>query len=148
MEAQPLQTVVAKLADIVGADNIVTSPEKMQRYTQDVRNTHSGSCCLVVRPANTAEVAEIVKKAAQLDLKLVPQGGNTGLVGGQIPLCARHVVVSLERMNSIRSVNPAANAIIADAGVSHRPDRERRLISTGAGQAMIETYPTHDPAIG
>ncbi|MDU2928884.1 FAD-binding oxidoreductase, partial [Bradyrhizobium sp.] len=70
----------------------------------------------VLRPGSTAEVAAICRLASEHRIALVPQGGNTGLVGGQTPHNGE-VVVSLKRMDKIRDVDTASNTMIAEAGV-------------------------------
>jgi FAD/FMN-containing dehydrogenase len=73
----------------------------------------------VVRPADTAEVAAIVRLAARHRLALVPQGGNTGLVGGQIPdRTGDQIVVSLSRLNRLRALDAQGLTLIAEAGVT------------------------------
>src|SRR3546814_11483202 len=73
---------------------------------------------LLLRPANTEEVAAIVKMARETKTKLVPQGGNTGLVGGSIPFMGNdEIILSLQRMNRIRSLDALNDTITVEAGV-------------------------------
>ena len=80
------------------------------------RDKYQGHTPLMLTPRSTAEVSQAVKICAAHDLKIVPQGGNTGLVGGQTPM--GEVLLSLKRMTAIRGVDPLANALIAEAGAS------------------------------
>ena len=80
------------------------------------RDKYQGHTPLMLTPCSTAEVSQAVKICAAHDLKIVPQGGNTGLVGGQTPM--GEVLLSLKRMTGIRGVDPLANALIAEAGAS------------------------------
>ncbi|MEM6663410.1 MAG: FAD-binding oxidoreductase [Pseudomonadota bacterium] len=96
----------------------VRSGDDAAPYLTEPRDVARGRAALVLRPGNTGEVAEIVNFCAARRIGVVPYGGGTGLVGGQVmadgPL---PVVVSLERMNRIRDVIPEENALIAEAGV-------------------------------
>ena len=74
------------MAGIVGAKNVVTDADAMVPYLKEWRDLFRGKAQAILRPGSTAEVAEIVKLAAETGTTLVPQGGNTGLVGGQIPV--------------------------------------------------------------
>ena len=90
------------------------------RPTSPSRATSStGRTPLVLRPGSVAEVAAILKLANETRTPIVPQGGNTGLVGGQIPSTAgNEIVLSLARLNRVRAVDPDSNTMIAEAGVT------------------------------
>jgi FAD/FMN-containing dehydrogenase len=106
-----------RLADIVGASNVLTAPEDTKPYLTDWRKQYSGPAECVVRPASTAEVARVVALCAQEDVAVVPQGGNTGLCGGSVPTGARReLVLSLSRMNRIRSLDALNDTVTAEAG--------------------------------
>jgi FAD/FMN-containing dehydrogenase len=81
------------------------------------RKLYQGKTPLVLKPGSTEEVSRILALAHETGTAVVPQGGNTGLVGGQIPF-ATEIVVSLERLNRIRSIDPRGNTMIAEAGVT------------------------------
>src|SRR5204862_180030 len=87
----------------LNADNIAP-------YTTEERDLFRGRSPLVLRPGSTAEVAAICKLANEHRIALVPQGGNTGLVGGQTPHNGE-VVVSLRRLDKIRDIDPASNTM-------------------------------------
>ncbi|HEX2528153.1 MAG TPA: FAD-binding oxidoreductase [Geminicoccus sp.] len=87
------------------------------RYEQDWSGDHRGYARIVLRPRSTAEVQAIVRRCMAAGLPVVPQGGHTGLVGGGTPTEAgNEVVVSLERMNRIRQVDPLGFSMVAEAG--------------------------------
>ncbi|MCV6575716.1 MAG: FAD-binding oxidoreductase, partial [Cohaesibacter sp.] len=92
---------------LLGPDHCLTADSDTKRYCREPREKFPGRCWLVVRPGNRDEVAQIMAYAVQHDLAIVPQGGNTGLVGGQIPdESGLQIVISCERLNKIRSLDP------------------------------------------
>ena len=112
------ETLTKSLENVVGEAGLIRDSERMQSYLSDWRNAYRGEAALVVRPASTAEVAEVVRLCAQAGIALVPQGGNTGLCGGSIPdASGDQVVLSLTRMTQIRQVDPGNETITAEAGV-------------------------------
>src|SRR3954470_16749984 len=103
--------------DIVGAANVLTAPQDTQPYFTDWRGQYRASAECVVRPANVVEVARVVQACAQQDLAIVPQGGNTGLVGGSVPTGTRpEIVLALGRMNHIRELDRLNDTITVEAG--------------------------------
>jgi FAD/FMN-containing dehydrogenase len=108
--------LIAKFRAIVGDKYAVTDPADIAPYTTEERDLFHGRSPLVLRPGSTAEVAAICKLANETRIALVPQGGNTGLVGGQTPHNGE-VVISMRRMDRIRDVDTASNAMTCEAGV-------------------------------
>ncbi len=108
--------LIEKFRAIVGAKYAVTDPADIEPYVTEERNLFHGRSPLVLRPATTAEVSAICKLASEYKIALVPQGGNTGLVGGQTPHNGE-VVVSLRRLDKIREVDTASNTMTCEAGV-------------------------------
>ena len=105
------------LAEIVGAANVLTAPAETKAYFTDWRRQYSGNAECVVRPTSTDEVAAIVATCARENIAIVPQGGNTGLVGGSVPTGRRReVVLSLNRMNRIRSIDVLNDTMTVEAG--------------------------------
>jgi len=105
------------LAAIVGEAHVLTDERDTAGHFTDWRKQYRGRAECVVRPANTGEVAEIVKLCARENVAIVPQGGNTGLSGGATPVGARReIVLSLSRMNRIRHVDPLDDSLVAEAG--------------------------------
>ena len=98
---RPTKDILDALVRIVGEANAISEPEAMTPYLVEWRDRYHGKAALVLRPGSTAEVASILKLANETRTAIVPQGGNTGLVGGQIPFeSGNEVVVSLEPPHS------------------------------------------------
>jgi FAD/FMN-containing dehydrogenase len=108
--------LIARFAAIVGERHAVTDPADMASYLTEERGLYHGRSPLVLRPGSTAEVSAILKLASETATAIVPQGGNTGLVGGQTPH-AGEVVLSLKRMDRIREVDATSNTMTCEAGV-------------------------------
>ena len=108
--------LIEKFRAIVGDKYAVTDQADIAPYTTEERDLFRGRSPLVLRPGSTAEVSAICKLASAHRIALVPQGGNTGLVGGQTPHNGE-VVVSLRRMDKIREVDTASNTMTCEAGV-------------------------------
>jgi len=105
------------LGEIVGAGNVLTAPEDTKPYFTDWRRQYYAAAECVVRPADTAQVAAVVALCAREEVAIVPQGGNTGLVGGSVPTGARReVVLSLSRVNRIRAIDPLNDTATVEAG--------------------------------
>ena len=110
-------TLQERLADIVGAAHVLTEAAQTQPYLTDWRKQYSGAAECVVRPGSTEEVARVVALCAGEGVAMVPQGGNTGLVGGSVPTGARReVVLALARMNRIRSLDRLNDTATVEAG--------------------------------
>ena len=111
------QELISELAQIVGPANVLRAPEDLSGYEQDWRKRWHGRALAVVRPGCTAEVAAVVKACAGAGISLVPQGGNTGLVGGGVPDDqARQVVLSLRRMSAVRKIDAENLTMTVEAG--------------------------------
>ncbi|CAM3647860.1 FAD-binding oxidoreductase [Nocardioides zeicaulis] len=105
-----------RLREAVGAAHVLAGDD--EAYVVDWTGVHRGRALAVVRPGSTEEVAAVVRACAEARTPLVPQGGNTGLVGGGVPDgSGRQVVLSLTRMRTVREVDPVAGTITVDAGV-------------------------------
>jgi FAD/FMN-containing dehydrogenase len=105
------------LSEIVGAGNVLTALADTKPYFIDWRRQYSGVAECVVRPASTREVAAVVALCAREDIAVVPQGGNTGLVGGSVPSGRRReIVLSLGRMNRIRALDVLNDTATVEAG--------------------------------
>jgi FAD/FMN-containing dehydrogenase len=112
-----MTTHAAKLADIVGAAHVLTDAADMKPYLTDWRRQYTGTAECVVRPADTAQVAAVVRVCAAEGVAMVPQGGNTGLSGGSVPVAGqRQIVLSLSRMNRIRAIDPLNDTMTVEAG--------------------------------
>ena len=115
--------MLARFAAIVGEKFAITDPDLQAPYLVEMRNMFQGHTPVVLRPSSVAEVSAILKLANDTGTAIVPQGGNTGLVGGQIPL-HDEIVLSLNRMDRIREVDPTSNTITCEAGVTLQRTRE------------------------
>src|SRR3954467_6107119 len=102
--------LIDSFRSIVGDKYALTDPADIAAYVTEERDLFHGHSPLVVRPGSTAEVSAICKLATERRIALVPQGGNTGLVGGQTPHHGE-VVVSMRRLDRIRDVDAASNTM-------------------------------------
>jgi FAD/FMN-containing dehydrogenase len=108
--------LVEALRAAVGATHVLTEGD-LAAWELDWRRRYRGRALAVVRPADTAEVAAVVRACAAHGTPLVPQGGNTGLVGGSVPDdSGRQVLLSLGRLNRVRSIDAANLTLTAEAG--------------------------------
>ena len=110
-----MDALLGELRRIASADLVLTADDDVASYCTDWRGRYTGRPLCVVLPANSEEVAAIVRACAQARVPIVPQGGNTGLVGGATPR-GGEVLVSLKRLNRIRAVDAGNNAITVEAG--------------------------------
>src|ERR1700677_4545417 len=115
--------LLARFVAIVGEKYAITDPDIQAPYLIEQRNMFQGHTPVVLRPANVAEVSAIAQLANDTVTPIVPQAGNTGLVGGQIPL-HNEVVLSLNRLDRIREIDPTSNTITCEAGVTLQRTRE------------------------
>ncbi len=132
--------LVARFAAIVGERYAITDPNLQAPYLHEMRNLYQGRTPVVLRPGSVDEVAAILKLANETKTAIVPQGGNTGLVGGQI---SHHneIVLSVNRLDRIREVDPVSNTLTCEAGVTLQRARE-------AAAAVDRLYPQLLPSEG
>jgi D-lactate dehydrogenase (cytochrome) len=109
--------LLQRFAAIVGGKNAVTDPDLQGPFTVEMRDLFHGHTPMVLRPGSVEEVSAILKLANETKTPVVPQGGNTGLVGGQIPHHGE-LVLSLRRLDRIREVDPTSNTITCESGVT------------------------------
>lgn len=135
----PDATLIAKFVEIVGTANAITDPEEMEPYLVERRDLYRGKAVLILRPGSTEEVSEILKLAHATKTMIVPQGGNTGLVGAQIPFdSGTEIILQLGRMNKIVDVDLNNNSITVEAGVvlqtiQEKADENDRLFPLSLG---------------
>jgi FAD/FMN-containing dehydrogenase len=111
-----MKPMLDALRDAVGPGQVLTDGD-LSAYEQDWRKRWHGKALAVVRPGSAAEVAAVVRTCAAHRVPFVAQGGNTGLVGGGVPDdSGRQVLLSLTRMNRVRSVDTANLTLTVDAG--------------------------------
>jgi len=118
MTAMPEDALLDRFAAIVGPAHALRSEIDIAPYVTEPRGRYGGKTRLVLRPGSVEEVSAIMKLATETRTPIVPQGGNTGLVGGQMPDgSGREVVLSLSRLNRIREIDLQSNTVTAEAGV-------------------------------
>src|SRR6202045_500261 len=108
--------LLGRFAAVVGSKYLITDPAAQEPYLVELRGLYRGRTPAVLRPGTVAEVAAILKLADETRTPIVPKGGNTGLVGGQVPH-AGELVLSLNRLDCIREVDATSNTITCEAGV-------------------------------
>jgi FAD/FMN-containing dehydrogenase len=124
--------LIDELRALLGPAGVLTEAADIAGYTTDWTGAFSGTAAAVLRPASTTEVAECVRRCHAAGVAVVPQGGNTGLVGGGVPDdSGRQVVLSLGRMRAVRAVDPVADTMTVEAGVVLA---EARAAATAAGR--------------
>jgi FAD/FMN-containing dehydrogenase len=109
--------LVGQLAEIVGPSHCLTDADLRASYETDWTRRWSGSALAVVRPASTAEVALVLRACTDAGIGVVPQGGNTGLVGGSVPR-GGEVVISLRRLSDVEEVDVQSGEMTVGAGVT------------------------------
>ncbi len=132
--------LLARFAVIVGERYAVSDPDAQAPYLVEMRDMFHGRTPLVLRPGSVGEVSRILALANETATAIVPQGGNTGLVGGQIPHQGE-IVLALNRLDSIREVDPVSNTMTCEAGVTLLRARE-------AATAADRLYPQLLPSEG
>jgi FAD/FMN-containing dehydrogenase len=129
-----------RFAAIVGTKYAVTDKQAQEPFLVEMRDLFHGRTPLVLRPGTVEEVSAILKLANETKTAIVPQGGNTGLVGGQIPHHGE-VVLSLTRLDKIREVDAVSNTMTVEAGVTLQRARE-------AAEKADRLYPQLLPSEG
>src|SRR5436309_9385898 len=112
-----MDSLEQELGEVVGAREVLSDPELKAAYERDYTGRYHGRAKLVVRPAGTDDVAAVMAACAAHETGVVPQGGNTGLVGGGVPRDGE-VVISLARMDHTGEVDTALGQVTVDAGAT------------------------------
>jgi len=117
-----MRNLVADLRAITGPGHVITEPDVVAGYATDCTRRYSGVANCVVTPGSTAEVADVVRACSARGALIIPQGGNTGLVGGSIPAASSEgraaVILSTRRLNGLEPVDRASGQVTAGAGVT------------------------------
>ncbi len=135
----PSADALSRLIAIVGEKGALTAPGDVDPYLHEGRGLYHGATPLILRPASVEQVSAILKIAHEERIAIVPQGGNTGLVGGQIPFeTGGEILLSLNRMKAIRAVDAAGNSLTAEAGatlqsIQEAAERADRLFPLSLG---------------
>ncbi len=112
------QDIIARFSALLGPKGVITDADDIAPWVNDWRERFHGSAAAILSPASTQEVSAVVKLAAELGVPLVPQGGNTSMVGGATPPAdGSALILSLRRMNAIRSLSTDDNLAVCEAGV-------------------------------
>jgi FAD/FMN-containing dehydrogenase len=130
--------LLARFTTIVGPKYAITDPAVQKSYLVEMRDLYHGVTPVVLRPGSVEEVSAILKLANETKTAIVPQGGNTGLVGGQIPFSGE-IVLSLTRLDKVREVDPVSNTMTVEAGVTLQRAREA---AAGADRLYPQLLPS------
>ncbi len=112
-----LDQTISRLEAIVGASQVITDPDLLTSYRTDWTGRFVGQTPAVVRPGSVEEVSAVVRLCNEHRIAVVPQGGNTGLVGGSVPLRGE-VVMSLRRLHQVEPADPVSAQLTASAGAT------------------------------
>jgi FAD/FMN-containing dehydrogenase len=128
------------LEQIVGKESVITAPERLAPYLREQRGRFESHTNVVVLPQDTASVVAIIHLCKAHGVGIVPQGGNTGLVGGAVALAETQIIVNLERMNKIVSIDEEEYVIVAEAGctlqqVKNAAEKQQRYFPLGLAVA-------------
>ncbi len=124
--------LIEELAGIVGASHILTDPDLTEAFTTDWTRRFAGPAVAVVRPADTAQVAQVVARCAAYGVPILAQGGNTGLVGGSVPnpQAPPPVILSTRRLSWLSNVDQHTGQVIVGAGAT-LADVQRHAAAAG-----------------
>ncbi len=129
-DALPPAGLLDRLSAALGPRGLLTEPADLAPHLTDWRGLYRGAALCVARPADTAEVASVVRLCAEARVPVFPQGGNTSMVGGATPDgSGRAVVLSLARLNRIRALDPVDMTMTAEAGVVLKTAQEAAAAS-------------------
>src|SRR5512145_411565 len=109
--------LIARLAEIVGPAHALTDPDQQLPYLREWRDMYEGRASVVLRPGSTEEVSQILALANEHAIPVVPQAGNTGLVGGQIPM-GGELLLSVSRLKRVRAMDPQGFTMTVEAGLT------------------------------
>ncbi len=122
-------SLIQELARIVGPAGWTRDPDRLAPQLTEWRGTYYGKTRVMLAPASTAEVSAVVRVCADAGVGIVPQGGNTGLCGGAVPdESGEQVLLSLARMNRVRSIDPMDYSLVAEAGCVLAAVQERARV--------------------
>lgn len=110
--------IIAALTEILGADSVVAEPGQMVTYTAEPRRRFHVPAVAVALPRTVEEVQRVMAWAHENDVPVIPQAGNTGLVGGQVPLRGDEIILSVSRLKGARQVDAAAGHMTLNAGTT------------------------------
>ena len=115
----PSPEVIAAFRQIVGDTHTLTDPDQQLPYLREWRDMYFGRAAVVLRPSSTDDVAKILALANEHRIAVIPQAGNTGLVGGQVPHeHGGEIIVSVARLDKVRGIDSSGTSMIVEAGVT------------------------------
>ena len=119
MDATKRESLLAALRNIVGAPHVLIDPALIAGALVEPRGLYRGKALALVRPGATKELASVAALCNEARIGMIPQGGNTGLVGGQTPdLSGEEIIVSTQRLRAIRDVDGDSDVMICESGVT------------------------------
>ena len=118
MNPDAAEPLLGRLRAVVGDGHVLTAPQDLEPHVVDWRRRFQGRTLAVVRPRDTAEVAQVMRACAAARMPVIPQGGNTGQSGASVPVAGRprNVILSLARLDRVRALDRANNTLTAEAG--------------------------------
>ena len=139
MSLAPLSAdLIARLRAIVGTEHALTDPEQQLPYLREWRDKYEGQASVVLRPGTTEQVSQILTLADEHSIPVVPQAGNTGLVGGQIPTQGE-ILLSVGRLKRVRAVDAAGYTMTVEAGLTLT---EAQAVAEGANRLFPLSLPS------
>ena len=115
----PDENIIETFQDLIGEEHVITDKTLMRPFMVEWRDRYVGDAACVLCPGNTQDVSKIISIAYKENIAIVPQGGNTGLVGGQIPdRSEAQIVLNLSRLNKVRDISKDNNSMTLEAGVT------------------------------
>ncbi|MBI1262671.1 MAG: FAD-binding protein [Rhizobiales bacterium] len=114
----PFADTLLKFKAITGPKGYVDDAATLAPHLVEWRGLYQGRCAALLAPQTTQEVSDILRLAHETGTAIVPQGGNTGLVGGQIPFKGDEIILSLSRMKALRALDPLNNTLTVEAGMT------------------------------
>lgn len=118
------KNITAALQSLIGADSVIDAASDMPAYLEEPRKRFHQTASAVALPKTVEQVQAIARWAHEAGVALIPQGGNTGLVGAQVPLFGNEVIVSLNRLNKVHAIDVSAGHMHVEAGVTLHEARE------------------------
>jgi len=116
--ADAIAEFVSAAADLLGPKGFATDPDILAPWLTDWRGRYTGRALFLATPADTAQVAALVKLCGQYGVPIVPQGGNSGMCGGATPDASGHeVLINMRRMDTIRAIDTTTRQVECGAGV-------------------------------
>ena len=109
--------LIAQLQSILGSEHVLTDPDLRATYETDWTRRFTGNCLAVVRPGDAEQVSAVLRTCRDAGVSIVPQGGNTGLVGGGVPR-GGEVVLSTARLQTVSDFDGTSGEVTAGAGVT------------------------------